>query len=62
MNTTWRGLNKGLSLLDEAQVLALLETERATTKRVATLIRLHAKYSALRTTRERIEILTEATK
>ncbi len=46
--------------MTEAQVLALLETERATRKRVSILERLHQRYTAMRAARERLEILRDA--
>jgi len=48
--------------MSEDDVLALLNEERATTKRVTVLERLHQRYSTLRAARERQEILKEATK
>lgn len=60
MQTNWRKLNKELALLDEAQVLELLNAERAGRKRISILERLHQRYTALRTARERMEILREA--
>lgn len=55
----WRELNARLLLLTEAQVLALLEEERAGKCRVAFLERLHQRYSVLRSERERAELLKE---
>jgi len=60
LQTNWRKLNKELALLDEAQVLELLNAERAGRKRISILERLHQRYTALRTARERMEILREA--
>lgn len=60
MQTNWRKLNKELALLSEAQVLELLEAERAGRRRISILERLHQRYTALRATRERMEILKEA--
>lgn len=60
METNWRKLNKELALLSEAQVLELLEAERAGRRRISILERLHQRYTALRATRERMEILKEA--
>jgi hypothetical protein len=60
--SSWRKLNAGLHTLDEAQVLALLNEERQNGKRVTVLERLHQRYSSLRTARERMEILQEATR
>jgi hypothetical protein len=41
-------------------VLQLLEAERIGRRRVSILERLHQRYTALRATRERMEILKEA--
>ena len=57
---TWRKLNDKLALMSEDDVLALLNEERATTKRVTVLERLHQRYTVLRASRERIELLQEA--
>ena len=62
MQYNWRELNKKLNLLSESEVLELLEAERAGQRRVTFLERLHQRYTALRTARERIELLQEATK
>lgn len=59
---TWRKLNDQLALMSEEDVLALLNKERATTKRSTMLARLHQRYSTLRAARERQEILKEAIK
>jgi hypothetical protein len=59
---TWRKLNDQLALMSEEDVLALLANERATTKRVSVLERLHQRYTTLRAARERQEILKEAIK
>lgn len=59
---TWRKLNDQLALMSEQDVLALLDNERATTKRVSVLERLHQRYTTLRAARERQEILKEASK
>lgn len=62
MQMNWRELNKKLNLLSEDEVLALLNSERAGPRRVSFLERLHQRYTALRTARERVELLQEATK
>jgi hypothetical protein len=49
-----------LSSLTEDEVMALLTEERATTRRVSFLQRLHQRYCALRDARERREILQDA--
>lgn len=59
-NLNWRSMNNILDTLPEAEVLALLNEERGGKRRVTILTRLHQRYSALRTARERIEILSEA--
>lgn len=53
----WRDLNKILPTLDEYEVFRLLEEERKGEKRQTVLIRLHQRYTILRATRERMEIL-----
>ena len=62
MSMNWRDLNKKLNLLSESEVLELLEAERVGQRRVTFLERLHQRYTALRTARERVELLQEATK
>ncbi len=57
---SWRALNDKLSSLTEDEVMALLTEERATTRRVSFLQRLHQRYCALRDARERREILQDA--
>lgn len=59
-NLNWRNMNNILDTLSEAQVLEMLNDERGGRRRVTILTRLHQRYSALRTARERIEILREA--
>ena len=59
---TWRKLNSDLALKTEAEVLEMLEHERATAKRITVLERLHQRYTTLRVARERVELLKEATK
>ena len=56
----WRKLNKEIALMSEDQVLDLLNQERAGAKRISILERLHHRYTALRTARERMELLKEA--
>ncbi len=59
---SWRKLNDQLSTMTEQQVLDMLTAERAGTKRVTVLERLHQRYTTLRAARERAEILKEALK
>jgi hypothetical protein len=56
----WRKLNKEIALMSEDQVLDLLNQERLGAKRISILERLHQRYTALRTSRERMELLKEA--
>ncbi len=60
MQTNWRKLNKDLAFLSEPEVLALLTAERMGRKRISILERLHQRYTSLRASRERMEILKEA--
>ena len=53
----WREINKVLPDLDEDTVRRMLEDERKGEKRQTVLIRLHQRYTILRATRERTEIL-----
>jgi len=59
---SWRKLNDILSQLSEEQVLTMLNAERAGSRRVSMLQRLHQRYTMLRCARERIELLKEAVK
>ena len=58
----WRELNQKLNMLTEDEVLALLEDERQSARRVTFLERLHQRYTMLRAARERVELLKEAVK
>ena len=60
MQLTWRKLNEKLKTFDEDKVLEMLNHERANAKRVVVLERLHQRYTTLRASRERIELLQEA--
>lgn len=57
---SWRKLNDKLATMTEAQVLDLLNQERATQRRSTVLQRLHQRYTTLRAARERVEIMREA--
>jgi hypothetical protein len=59
---SWRKLNDVLSQLSEEQILTMLNEERAGSRRVSVLQRLHQRYTMLRCARERIELLKEAVK
>lgn len=58
---TWRELNHTLGTKTEAEVLTMLNEERAALRRIVVLERLHQRYNSLRVSRERIEILQGAT-
>ena len=60
MQLTWRKLNEELKTFDEDKILDMLTHERANAKRVVVLERLHQRYTVLRASRERIELLQEA--
>lgn len=60
MQLTWRKLNEELKTFDEDKVLEMLNHERSNAKRVVVLERLHQRYTMLRASRERIELLQEA--
>lgn len=53
---SWKKLNKQIAQLPESRVKALLEIERANKRRPMVLRRLHQRYSALRSKRERTEL------
>ena len=56
----WRDLNRILPTLDEDTVKRMLEDERRGEQRVTVLVRLHQRYTILRSARERTEILGDA--
>ena len=58
---TWRELNHTLGTKTEAEVLDMLNEERANLRRIVVLERLHQRYNSLRVTRERMELCKEAT-
>jgi len=60
LQITWRKLNSELKTFDEQKVLDMLTHERTNAKRVVVLERLHQRYTMLRASRERIELLQEA--
>jgi hypothetical protein len=59
---SWRRLNDQLPSLTEDEVFAMLTEEQLTERRASHLQRLHQRYCALRDARERIEIMSGATK
>ena len=54
---TWRELNHVLAAKTEDEVLQMLNEERASTRRVVVLVRLHQRYNVLRASRERVEMM-----
>ena len=56
----WIELNARLSSLSEDEVKSLLAQEREGARRKVFLERLHQRYAALRSARERAEIMAEA--
>ena len=60
LENSWRSVNNQLAMMSELEVLAMLNAERIGNKRISILERLHQRYNALRVSRERIEILSEA--
>lgn len=62
LRLSWRRLNNLLSMMDEAEVLALLEKEKQDERRASVLQRLHQRYNVLRVSRERIELMSLAVK
>ena len=59
MKLNWRQLNDRLHAMTEDEVLVMLTEERKGARRVSFLERLHQRYTSLRATRERLEILNE---
>jgi len=53
----WREINQAIAGFTEQEVLDLLEDERHNARRSTILIRLHQRYTTLRATRERTELL-----
>jgi hypothetical protein len=54
----WRELNARLSSLREDELAAMIEEERQGKRRATLLVRMHQRFTALRTLRERRELLT----
>ena len=61
-NLTWRKLNEELISKTEEEVKAMLIEECAGERRSSVIERLHQRYTTLRASRERIELLQEARK
>ncbi len=54
---SWRNLNAVIALLNEKQVSEMIMHEMANGQRDTFLTRLHQRYTAVRTARERAELL-----
>ena len=57
MTLNWRDLNKKLPSLSEAEVEELLLDEMLGLRRGTVVVRLHQRFTSLRATRERDELL-----
>ena len=57
MTMNWRDLNKKLPELSEAAVQQLLQDEMVGMRRGTVVVRLHQRFTALRASRERDELL-----
>lgn len=57
---SWRALNDQLTNMTEDEILALLTEERTGERRASVLQRLHQRYTMVRASRERIEIMKDA--
>ena len=55
----WRELNARLSTLREDELAAMIEEERQGERRATLLVRMHQRFTALRTLRERQELLNQ---
>ena len=55
----WRELNARLSSLREDELAAMIEEERRGEQRATLLVRMHQRFTALRTLRERQELLSQ---
>lgn len=55
----WRELNARLSSLREDELAAMIEEERQGERRSTLLVRMHQRFTALRTLRERRELLSQ---
>ena len=55
----WRELNARLSSLREDELAAMIEEERQGERRPTLLVRMHQRFTALRTLRERQALLSQ---
>lgn len=56
----WREMNQKLKVWSEEEIKRQIEEERTNGRRLSVLLRLHQRYTSLRTARERIELLGDA--
>ena len=59
--TKWHELNAKLRKMNERRALALLNKELTGERRASYLVRMHQRYAALRTMREREALLRKGT-
>lgn len=59
MTLNWRDLNQQLSKMTEQDIKRLLDAELDGDRRSTVVVRLHQRYTALRATRERAELLAQ---
>ena len=58
---SWRSINRRLNAMTEDEVKATLMAELDGERRVTVVERLHQRFTALRATRERLELMQEFT-
>ena len=56
---SWRSINRRLNAMNEDEVKEALLAEMAGERRVTVVERLHQRFTALRATRERLELMME---
>ena len=61
-DVNWRELQRRLNTLTEEELWNLIEAELNGQRRVSLIERMHMRVAALRTTRERLELLKRATR
>jgi hypothetical protein len=59
---SWRTLNAEITGMDEAELVRRIQFELETDRRITVVERLHQRYTALRASRERMELFAELTK
>ena len=60
-DVNWRELQRRLNTLTEEELWNLIEAELKGQRRVSLIERMHMRAAALRTTRERLDLLKRAT-